>query len=263
MLGLAEYIVLKGEFLQLGKDIEAQVASKIAGKDKTDALEQTYSIGRTYIRKRDEMIKSGLLEIARNALNHYGEQVSPDEPLEQFAESIVNAHYKDDYYGANLQQRLAVSNKQLTRRMINTANLDHNLLDQTFTQTYPHGAQVPVDQRIFLGYAAKTENDIAQFVAKKVDIPFIRWTLSHRHKQEDACDDLATAVDKNVVAYIDENQLTIDPKGLYFANQLPRPPHPNCQCEYGLTSTSGTQTRNKVKRTVQKVKSLLRRLRRK
>ncbi len=59
---------------------------------------------------------------------------------------------------------------------------------------------------------------------------------------------------------MDTANINENPKGLYFVDDLPLPPHPNCQCEYGMVVKGKTQITTKIKRTLRKVQNILNRI---
>lgn len=270
MLSLAEFRALDAELRTTASKIEEKVRNAIQASQGSDRLAKAEAYYRTeYVAERNRIIYNGLLEAAINAARHHADSLGLDlsnQEIEGFAKEIVDRQYKRQYYGATLAARLKISDKQLGRRIVRTyfTGMEKGeKLDTVLTKSVPFGAQIHVDRRILLGQIQKVENDIAKEIADKYKIPFIRWTLSHRHTVQDVCDDLANYVDPQVVAQIETLNLDIDPKGLYFAKDLPQPPHPNCQCEFVLVTREGARTASVVKRAARRVRRLLRRLRRK
>lgn len=254
MLGLAEYIAQSAQLDALGQQYDEMIA-KIDRKLTTQEIKQ---ITKAYILEYRQLLLDSLREVAANAMGHYGKELGVEFHAD-YPDLIVNDVFAAQYYGASLNQRLAVQARQVERRLTQ-ANL-MGVAAQTFTSHIAGGSQTLADRRLLLGMLSKIENEAAKKAADEADVKLIRWTLSHRHAKPDPCDDLATSVDNRVVSYLKEHNFNEDPKGLYFAEELPDPPHPNCQCEYSLTIPNVRRTETLVQRTANKIRSILRRIR--
>lgn len=259
MLGLAEYVVISQEILRLGQEAEANVANQLTpGMTKQKAISITKDEMLAYYDNYQTALENGLEEIANNAVGYYSDQAEVDVP-EGLANKLVKSAYGEKYYGATLLQRLVVNKKRLERNITRSAQVSQEALTKVITDPIPFGSQYHVDKRVLLATAAKLEQDTAKEFARKEQHPLINWKTSSFHAKPDVCDDLANAVDKTVVSYIKSNKLDIDPRGVYFQDKLPLPPHPNCQCEYGLVREAKSTSKGAVKRTVSTIRNLLRR----
>lgn len=267
MLGLAEYTVLAAELKQLGIRAQTDLSELLdPGMSRDKVTKLAVSHAATYYKDYKSLLKSGLNEIGLNALSYYSDQIGSEigDP-EKFVSDIVDRNYRTKYYGNTLSKKLDMNFLRFTRNINRSAlwGKEYQGLHQLFVHSVPYGSQYNIDKRILLAMAVKVEQDVAKAVAKKEDLRLIRWTLSHAHAVPDICDDLSTNVDKGVVNYIEENNLQLNPKGVYFIEELPPPPHPNCRCEYLLVTGKERDRDTKVKRAFNKVKSLLSRLRNK
>lgn len=261
MLGLAEYIVLSKELHRLGQQLETEIAARIEGLGKRDAQKVAKEYVPQYMQRYRTLLRGGLFEIATNAIEYHDSALDTGVDRVALANAIVDRQFQEKYYGASLESRLRLSEIALNRRIIRSAQVGPEHVAGVFTKAFPFGAQISIDKRLMLSTSAKIENDVARVLAEKADIPFIRWTLSHRHKVKDDCDTLAEHVNRDIVMYLEEHNLKLDPKGLYFRDKLPLPPHPNCQCEYVLVSHRGRIQTGPVNRALRAVRKLIKRLR--
>lgn len=261
MLGLAEYSVLSQELYRLGSDAEKKIGDQLLpDTTKTEAIDIAKEAAFEYYDNYEQLLQAGLVEIADNATAYYGDKTGIEMPKD-FSAGIVVKAYEEDYFGATLAKRLLVNRRRLERNITRTAQVGTDALKGLITDPIPFGSQHNIDKRVLLASAVKIEQDVVkEFVDKHEEDPLIRWTLSSFHAVPDICDDLANSVDKGVVAYMKANNIDEDPKGLYTADSLPHPPHPNCQCEYHLV-TQKSQSISPVKRTVRTIKNLLERFR--
>lgn len=261
MLGLVEYNVISQEILGLAEAAQNNVASKL---DPDMTKQQSIKIAKkemfSYYDDYQTSLKDGLNDIATNAIEHYAGQTTTDVP-KGLAEKVVGQIYEERYFGASLITRLAVNRKRLERTVTQSAQVSQAALSGVLTESVPFGAHYGIDKRVLLASSERAEQLTAQYFASQEEHPFLRWNVSDRHKGPDTCDDLANNIDKLVVAYLKEHNLDIDPKGLYFQDQIPHPPHPNCQCEFGLVSSDKDVSKNIVKRTTGAISKLLRRFR--
>lgn len=256
MINRPEYVALSAQLSRLIASYQAQLMAQTVGLDANARVEVARILFKSFHEDYVELFAIGMREAAETALIHYGKELSipVDDDL---ADQIVGDHLYGKYYGLTANQRLAILNRSLQRRITiakgiksDTAEPLTNALSQ---QEYGY-------KRMLLGGIVKVEQDAVVEMAGKVDDPFIRWVLSPRHSRACTCEDLASAIDKQVVKYAEEHDLRINPKGLYFKDNLPNPPHPNCQCGYSIVS--GTRvTKNSVRRSVNKIRSILRRIR--
>lgn len=265
MLGLAEYLALSAELRAIQSQYTTELVTKAEGLPKQDRVKLAKQFADTYFEQYKETLSEGLEDIAENALKYHANQLDLVLP-KSLASDLVDELYDEVYYGATLNQRLGVLRKRVLRRAILQANISTDHIQNSVALKDPLEkilpAEEPAQRRVLLGSAAKLEQNAAVAVAEHMDAPFIRWALSHRHKQQDACDDLANNIDKGVVRELERLNSSANPKGLYFKDSVPPPPHPNCQCEYGVASF-GKTTGGYVKRTKSKILSLLRKLARK
>lgn len=250
MLGLAEYRIhtamLKELAIATDKQIVADITPDTTRRQRI-ALANKY--GDVYHTQYRDLLYTGLNDVAINAVDYYADELAIDIDRQLVANRVVDRQYRTKYYAATLAARLVLHKRRIPR---------FNEKGVSFQQ------QALTDQRLFLGTATKVEQDIAKELAAEAGIKLIKWTLSHRHTRTDVCDDYASYVSKRAVKFIDDHSLNINPKGVYLVDELPRPPHPNCQCEYGLMQSSGgATTSGLIRRTRNKIKRLLRAIRRK
>lgn len=269
MLGLAEYITLKRELQRLGREYDDKIADAIRGEPKQSAIGITQGLAQQYRRRFRLLLDQGLREVGDTAVRHYAKELGStytDNEIKALVDVIVKQQYMRKYYGATLNARLAVGDKRLQRVVVQTGQIVDkdgfpHKLPGLFTESVPFGAQINVDARLLLGTAVKIEQDVAKEMASKAQMPFIRWVLSGRHSTPDACDWYANNTDDHVVAYLQQHNIDQDTRGLFFAEELPSPPHPNCRCEYELVSSTSVAKTGPVKRAINKLRNLVRRLR--
>lgn len=262
MLGLPEYLAASAEVQQLGKKYDSLIGEALEGvENKAEAIRIAKAFIPRYRREYERVLKQSLYDVAWNAAEHYKNELGLERDSAALAKRLVVDHFTEKYYGASLQQRLAVREKQLTRTVTQTAQVNIQSLSGLFTEKIPFGAQSFVDRRILQGAAVKIEQNAAREAAKDAEAPLIRWTLSPRHAIACDCEELASAVSDEVVTYLKANSLTLDPKGLYLAANLPNPPHPNCQCEYGIVTAEREHKPTNVQRVLKRVRSIIRRIR--
>lgn len=243
MLNLAEYIAASAALYELARKSEKKIAARI--QDST-TKQQAIKIANEEALSYYDDDYTGLLQntvntTAQNSANYYQNQLSiPFNSTDVAAE--VLAKQTERYFGLTLAERLIVNRRKLRRQIVQTAQVGKNKLPGVLTQPVPFGAHANTDKRLMLGMMVKAEQDTAKIVAQKTNIRFIRWVTSARHTQTDDCDTRANYVDEDVQNYLAAKSLDIDPTGLYFADELPLPPHPNCQCEYHLVTDDGEET---------------------
>lgn len=264
MLSLAEYRAVSAQIKQLGKEIEEETLKRIEGLSKQEAIQVAKDLSQEYQKRYINILSNGLREVAANAATYYNDRVEPhltQAQLEELITKIVKTQLNENYYGATLEQRLKYNYKRLNSNIIKSAAVDTEKLASVYTQKFPFGAHSNIDNRLLQATAVKIEQDLAVEFAEKADYPLIKWTLSGRHAQPDICDDYAAAVDDKVVKYLQDNDIDEDARGLYFKDSLPLPPHPNCGCEYSFVGANKRSKRGPIKRTIQRVRSLIRRIR--
>lgn len=261
MLGLAEYVAMSAELLKVAKGHQADITRKLDPEmAKMEAIKMARIHAGAYQDDFETLLKGSLTEVGENAAVYYEGKTGIElANRASFVKKLVETNWKERYYGATIAQRLLLNRNRLDRVTRQTASWgkDYKGLTQLLVDPVPYGSQFNIDKRLLLAQSVKIEQDTAKAFA---DGKLIRWSLSPRHKQECLCDDYARAIDKEVVNFIEQNSLKIDPKGLYTPSSLPRPPHPNCQCEFGIV-TGESETRGPVKRAIDKVRSLIKRIR--
>lgn len=273
MLGLAEFRAAGVQLQQLAQTYDQKTATDIAPlfddkgnmttPNRQRAVLLTQANLNAYYDEYEQLLYSSALESGDNAASHYAKQLGSTIP-ESLVPDTVGAQYARKYYGATLAARLVFNRARLLRKANNTAAVGAEHLTGVLTKATPFGAQITLDRRLLLSTMVKVEHDIAKQMAKLDDIPLIRWTLSHMHKQPDVCDDLATHSSKRVVEYLEEREVPdVNPKGLYFLDDLPRPPHPNCQCEYALVAPGRPVGTGTFKRTLARMRALFNKIRKK
>jgi hypothetical protein len=254
MLGLAEYVVASKELQGIAAAIEAETAKQIEGLSDQAAIKAALKLGKNYQTQYEVLLRLSLHEIAQNTAAHYEKQLKIKIPEEKM-EALVADHYAEKYYGASLTTRLIFNQQVLKRRIAQSGTVGPQYLTDVYTQRVPFGSQVATDQRVLLSSIVKMEQDVARLAADQTEHKLVRWVLSRKHTQTDICDDLSRAVDDSVVEYLNEKRLRIEPKGLYFVDNLPVPPHPNCRCEFNIVGAE--KEPNLLERAAKKVRQLI------
>lgn len=240
MLGLAEFRALSQEVQALGWAADLNIRRHIDKKtSKQQAIEQTNEIADQWEEDYGIILSDGTKKVMENAADYYNNQLGLGIDLNTAITDIQAIQQTQQFYGATVKRRQLMNMMRLRRQISQTAAVDPMLLGGLFSDPVPFGAHTNVAKRLLLGTAVQAEHNTAKYFAEKGDVPFIRWTLSHQHKKEDECDERANYVDRDVVDYIAEHHLDLDPHGLYFRADLPLPPHPNCQCEYHMVTEKG------------------------
>lgn len=261
MLGLAEYRAASADLLQQAQRTEQDIQAKISNDaSASQAKSIAWSEMRKYANYNRQVLDQAMKDVAHNAVQHYANLlgVEADPELE---DQLAQKQYTDKYYGLSLNQRLLYNERRLQGRITKSVYVNPKHAGDVLTKSFPFGAHYSVDKRTLLGTLVKVENDAARAMAVKANVPLIRWTMSHQHSQPDECDTLAGNIDKRVVDYLSQNDLDIDPAGVYFVEDLPHPPHPNCQCEYAMVTSQGEEHKGTIQRAFNTVLSVLRRLR--
>lgn len=261
MITLPEYAAVSGQIMALGKQADELVASSIDSLTTAQAIDFTKNVAKSYQSDLEDIVNDGLMEAADAVFDEY-EHKTGQALSRKAIKTLVATSAAEKFYGATLNQRYKTNYKRLQHNIERSAAVKKEHLSKVFTEPYPFGAQTNIDKRVLQAQMIKLEQDIALYHAKELDLPLIRWTLAGKHGQPDICDDLAAAVSHSVVEFLSENELDINPKGLYFREDLPRPPHPNCQCEYALVSFKGKEPerRSGVRRSIAKLRSLIKRI---
>lgn len=264
MLGLAEYTVLSTDLWQQALISQQKINTALAANlTKQQAIKVTQQFAKEYVQAYRGILDSGLQEIAGNAIDYYQAQLGFEVANpEQVVSALLKDSYKSRYYGVTLERRLAINEQRLMRNIGKAAlwGAEYEGLKRLLTHPVPYGAQFNFDKRILLAQSVKIEQDVAKVMGDQANIVLVKWNVSALHPKPDICDEYATYQSKSVVKYIEDNRLDINPKGVYFLNELPPPPHPNCMCEYGLVQGKRV-TGGPVKRTISKIRNLLQRFR--
>lgn len=266
MIARAEFLEASKKLTALASSYETRTSERLDEITTLDrAIKATRQLAKGYHTDYRTLLSNSLVQTGVTTADHYNNVLNAglsQKELNKIIEEQIVKQSKQKYYGATLDQRLAASRLMNETRIRKSAYVGATLdtrklnLSRIFTNSYPFGAQVNLDQRILLGQMVKLEHDLALVIAEKADIKVVKWTLSHRHKKRDICDTYAEAVDKDVVKYLRKEKIKADPKGLYFIKNVPEPPHPNCQCH--LTMLDGKKLAGgKVRRTLRRARQLL------
>lgn len=253
MISEPEYNATVADIKQLGAVYDQLMQDDLPDLDKNDAIKAAKVLATGYYKDVDDTIQSGLFEVAANAADAY--------ELDELPESLVKAALAERYFGLSYKTRMIANYVRLKRKIDKTAAVGTGHLGGIYTQPFPNGAQVNTDATTFRGYVIKVEQDVAKKAADAHDFPLVKWTLAENHAKTCMCDELASMVNKEVVEYLKENQLDIDPKGLFFVKDLPRPPHPNCRCNFELAGKGGSPRKGVAQRSADRVRNLIRRIR--
>lgn len=260
MLGLAEYVAVSASLKDLAQSIEQKTTVQLSDvQNKQTAIAITRQLADEYQDEYEKLLYDGLLEVADTTATYHTKRLGSSLNPVEIAKKVLGLQLGEDYFGLSLAKRLFINHRRLVRNINNSAQVGIDKLSDVYTKTVPFGSQYNIDRRVLLGYMVKVEQEVAKEIARQEGRALIRWTLSHRHRQTDICDDIATNIDPKVVEYLRENNIDADPRGLYFVDDLPNPPHPNCQCEHHIFAPDvGKPTR--IRRTAQKLRNIVRRL---
>lgn len=265
MLGRAELLSYAAELYRIGQTYDQQIADQIADvRDRRIAIERVSKLVQPYWGEYRGLLDRALMDIARNAVRHYVQTYNiSDIDIDATARAIVNNQYTTRYYGATLNQRLAVAERRLQRQIVQTASVgrDPSNLAGLFTKSFPFGAEVSFDKRLLQGTAVKIEQDVAKTLAREAQANLVRWKLAPTHRITCQCDQLAGAVNRDVVEWLRGQDIDVNPRGLYFVEELPPPPHPNCQCEFDFVTRREQTVAGPVRRAVTTIRNILNRLR--
>jgi hypothetical protein len=234
-----------------------------------DSIKITQASAAAYHAEYEELLSTSLARTANAAVSHYVDALGSDLSEAQTNKLVKEQLLKqatEPYHGATLDKRLAGSRLLNARRIQKSAYVGATLdtrkknLARIFFSSYPFGAQINLDRRILLGQQIKLEHDIALAVAGKANTRIVKWTLAHRHLKKDICDSYAENVDKEVAKWLKQKKITIPPAGLYFIEDVPEPPHPNCQCHLHMLKDKKL-TGSAVTRVLGRIQELLGNLR--
>lgn len=234
MVNLPEVKAGMAAIMTLGEQADGTIAQAIEGLSVTEAIKVAKEITQEYQQDLKEIINDSLVEAAEASSSYYGGALAGEALLD-----VIDKSKKEKYYGLTLAARLAVNHVRLKRNIDKAAAVDVKHLGGIYTKPYPFGAQVNTDMRVLQATAHKLEQDIALHYAKEQNVK-LRWKTSAGHNKPDICDDLV---------------------GEYTAATLPRPPHPFCRCEFELVQDSEVPRERRFARTIEKLSSLIRRLR--
>lgn len=262
MLGLPEYRSYSAELLRLGQKYDGLIADQLLPTTtKAQAVKIAQDVIPAYSAEYRGLLSKAMSDIAENAVMHHAKLLGLQPDVKKLTARLVANQLNEKYYGYTLTQRLTVRERQIVRQAVQTAQVDPQKIAGLFNQRVPFGAVTSIDRRLLQGTSVKIEQDAAKIMGEAGDIPFLRWTLAGGHKAPCMCEEYATQINKDVVDYLNAHDLKIDPKGLYFREELPPPPHPNCQCEFGFVTSESEKRSSFVHRAVQTVRNILRRLR--
>lgn len=274
MITRAEYTQGANRIDQLAGAAEVEVGVAISSETVTvkSAIIATQEAANRY----HTAVEANLVEIlklaASTTVDHYNRILElglTNAQKELIQTHAIHKQFTEPYYGASLEQRQKASRLDMTLRIKRSAQVSRKdetkklNLTRVFRQPYPFGSANTTDKRILLGQVVKLEHDIAlDCAAQHKDTELAKWQLSHKHKLEDICDSYAEHVDPEVAKYLERHKINLSPVGIYFLKDVPQPPHPNCQCYLSFVHR-GRLTNSLVERTIDKLKDLLGRLKRK
>lgn len=266
MITRTEYSEANSNLQQLATRFETAAANQLVKQTNlTDSIETVRKLSALYHGEYEELLSSSLAKAGVTAAAHYNTSLAAGLSTSELSELVKEQILRQDverYYGATLSERVSASKLMQETRIKKSAQVGASLetrqknLSRVFNKPYPFGAQVNLDQRILLGQLVKLEHDIGLAIAKKTDIRVVKWTLSHKHTKKDICDALATDVDPKVVKWLNDNQIKISAKGLYFIEKVPNPPHPNCQCHLQMLKDKELRG-GRIRRTLRRLRELL------
>ena len=240
MITKPEYVAGTKDLVVAAKALEAKMSQQLlATKTLIESIKVAQQTAAEYHAGFEDLLSTTLARVGNTAVDHYDDVLGTELTTRQKNQIVKEQILKQDrekYYGATLDQRLTGSRRMNAVRIRKSAHVGKSLdtkklnLTRIFLHSYPFGAQVLLDQRIMLGQSLKLEHMIGLAVAKKAGVEIVKWSLSERHPKRDICDDYAESVDKAVVKWLKKKDVDISPQGLYFIDDVPEPPHPNCQC---------------------------------
>lgn len=266
MIAKAEYLGYAASLLEMGQGKETQTrALLLSAQSITEAVKVGQDMLVDYHAGFEDLLSTSLADTGVTAVDHYDKQLNLHLTGAEKNEIVAEAIQKQvhiPFYGQTLDERLQYSRMtaqtRLYRSSVVGAKLDTRKenIARMFVQPYPYGAAVTHDTRILLSQSVQLEHDIAKAMAEEANVTIVKWTLSHQHKKRDICDDYAEVVDKAVKTYLRNREIRVDPKGCYFLNEVPLPPHPNCQCSLSMLH-NGSFTSTVVRRALEKLVELL------
>lgn len=263
MLGRSIYESTKRDIQDHANTFTAQLREQLA--EETSLYRAVQSANSTAIRYHQQLtntVFNRLREVGNNAIDYYAPELDA-LGKEQAVGLAMDELVHSKYYGLTLPQRLRQSHLQLRsnikRSSVVGVKLETRLENVTrvFNYTYPFGAQKSWDTRLFLAEAVRIEHVIAKNIAIRKSLKLMRWTLSAVHPEPDICDRYANAVDPAVDAFIQKNKFDIDTHGVYFLENVPKIPHPNCQCVIRYVNESRRGRRRKPKKKLNLVQRII------
>ena len=260
MIAKAEHTAAQIDLQGIAEQQERLLATELIGvTGRQNALKVGFRLLKQYHDQVDTAIVEGLQSVGVRSAVHYNAVLGLDyseAELRDLVQTHLNRQLTEPYHGANLADRLYRGRVMSRARMTKAAHI--GVEEETrkaniarhFVHKYPFGAQVNFDKRILLAQSVLLEHEIAKDLAEKADVKLAVWTLSKKHSVRDACDTLAEAVDKDVEAFMKKNNIDIDAAGVYFMQDVPHPPHPNCRCTLQFVHkkkvTSGSPFRSAI-----------------
>ena len=271
MISKAEHQIAQNKLLNLAETVTASLTQAIA---EVTSKDHAFTLAKVYIEhyhtQGEVEILNGLRQVGRRAAEHYNQVLTlglEGEELEALVEDLLREQLVNPYHGANLEQRLfrtkMISMQRLRKASVTGSGLETRKANLTrhLLHKYPYGAQLSVDKRVLLAQAVYLEHEIAKNLAKKAEVRYAVWTLSHQHSTPDICDHLARQVDPSIKEALANT--AISPEGVYTLKNLPALPHPNCRCtlrfihEGSVTPKTSQRTKeafNWLRRILQKTR---------
>jgi hypothetical protein len=266
MISQPEYLAHAAQLQEVGQRYERDLSSRLVDvKRQDEAIRLARYVNDLYHQDFQNVLASALAEVGNTVVDHYDKELNlglSDEEKASVVSRQIMRQVDEPYYGATLGQRVSASKLVSHRRIMRSAVTGKDLetrkinLTRIFVNQYPYGSQVAHDNRILLGQTLKLEHDIALVMGARAEVQIVRWTLSHRHKVRDICDDYAEHIDPAVIMYLKEQNIKVPARGLYFIHSVPEPPHPNCQCSLTMLH-EGNFTSTIAERVAEKIKELL------
>lgn len=275
MVTKPEFTAASLEAIAAAKTVEQELLYALEGATSiTKALDVAKSYGVSYYEGFDDLMDQTLKDAALSSSNYYNKHYAlglSDDELRDYSYQLIDDLKNEKYHGLNHKQRKTLLQLALNKRFAKSSSvgltIDQKLknISRALTKPYPFGAQVNLDRRFLLSEVVRVEHKIARDLAARAGIPLIRWNLSGGHSQVDICDEYAGAVSKDVIIFLQENgREDEDPRGLYFIDEVPSIPHPNCQCELSGVGIKETfLSRPQTRRSIQKVMELMQKILRK
>lgn len=259
MITRPEWAAASAQLEAIAQENEARLRTILSAQPSLDAaIAVTRQQSAIYHAAFESHLADSLVQGALTTVDHYDKELGlnlSEAERNTIAREYVQKQYVENYYGATLTTRLHWSRFMQEQRIMRSSRVGlkfHTRLEnlaRVFVYQYPFGSALAHDKRIMLSQMVKVEHDIAREMGRRANVELVKWTLSHTHKVKDICDELAADTDPD-----------IGMPGVYRLEDVPPPPHPNCQCTLVFLHKDRV-TSTFAERAVEKLKELWGKLR--